>query len=86
MAIGVLDALRLSAGMRIPRDVLVAGFDDVAEASWGAYDLTTIVQDSTAMAAEAMSVLQDMMSSHGSAGGILRIVPGRLIERSTTRR
>ena len=73
-------------GLRVPEDVLVAGFDDVPEASWRAYDLTTVVQDGPRMVAEAMSILQSMMSSSGSAGGILRVVPGRLIERSTTRR
>jgi DNA-binding LacI/PurR family transcriptional regulator len=86
MAIGALDALRRSLGLRVPQDVLVAGFDDVPEASWGAYDLTTVVQDGPSMVAEAMSILQSMMSSSGSAGGILRVVPGRLIERSTTLR
>ena len=86
MAIGVLDALRKKLGLRVPEDVLVAGFDNVPEASWGAYDLTTVVQDGPRMVAEAMSILQSMMSSSGSAGGILRVVPGKLIERSTTRR
>ena len=86
MAIGALDALRKKLGLRVPEDVLVAGFDDVPEASWAAYDLTTIVQDGRRMVAEAMTILQSMMSSSGSAGGILRVVPGRLIERSTTAR
>lgn len=86
MAIGALDALRSALGLKVPEEVLVAGFDDVPEASWGAYDLTTVVQDGHAMVAEAMTILQSMMSSSGSAGGILRVVPGRLIERSTTNR
>lgn len=86
MAIGALDALRGPVGLGVPADVLVAGFDNVPEASWGAYDLTTVVQDAPSMVAEAMTILEAMMSSSGSAGGILRIVPGRLIERSTTLR
>lgn len=86
MAIGALDALRRAVGLRVPEDVLVAGFDNVPEASWAAYDLTTVVQDCRSMVTEAMSVLESMMSSSGSAGGILRVVPGKLIERSTTLR
>ncbi len=86
MAIGALDALRKRLRLRVPEDVLVAGFDDVPEASWASYDLTTIVQDGPRMVAEAMSILQSMMSSSRSAGGVLRVVPGELIERSTTRR
>ncbi len=84
MAIGALDALRRSIGIRVPEDVLVAGFDNVPEASWGAYDLTTVVQDSRLMVAEAMPILQSMMSSSSSAGGTLRVVSSKLIERSTT--
>ncbi len=86
MAMGALDALRGAAGLRVPEDILVAGFDDVPEASWGAYDLTTVVHDCRAMVAEAMDILEQMMSSNGSTGGVTRIVPGRLLERSTTRR
>ena len=86
MAIGALDALRKRLSLRVPKDILIVGFDDVPEASWSAYDLTTVVQDGPRMVAEAMSILQSMMSSSGSAGGILRVVPGKLVERSTTQR
>jgi DNA-binding LacI/PurR family transcriptional regulator len=86
MAIGVLDALRHELGLKAPDDVLVAGFDDVPEASWKAYDLTTVLQDSASMVAEAVAVLRTMIASTRSAGGVLRTVPGQLIERATTRR
>ena len=85
MAIGPLDALRTVIGKRVPEDVLVAGFDNVPEAAWGAYDLTTFVQDGPLMVAAAIEILGSMISSTDSAG-VLRVVPGRLIERSTTRR
>jgi DNA-binding LacI/PurR family transcriptional regulator len=86
MAIGALDALRRVAGARVPEDVLVAGFDNVPEAAWGSYELTTVLQDIPVMVAEAVTALQSMMASSGSGGGILRVVPGKLIERSTTMR
>ena len=86
MAIGALDALRHELGLKVPKDTLVAGFDDVPEASWKAYDLTTVLQDGRAMVAEAVTVLESMILSGRSTHGILRTVPGRLIERSTTRR
>ena len=86
MAIGALDAIRHELGLRVPEDVMVAGFDDVPEASWKAYDLTTVLQDGPAMVAEAVTVLQRMIAAPDSKGGILRTVPGRLIERATTRR
>jgi DNA-binding LacI/PurR family transcriptional regulator len=86
MAIGALDALRKDLGLKVPGDVLVAGFDNVPEASWAAYDLTSVVQDSKAMVHAAMSILHRMISTETRADGILRVVPGPLIERSTTRR
>ncbi len=86
MALGALDALRHALKLSVPEDVLVAGFDDVPEASWSSYGLTTIVQDCKLMVADAMEILQSMMSSGNSAGGSNCIVPCRLIERSTTSR
>ena len=86
MAIGALDALRRGLGLRVPEDVLIAGFDDVPEASWKAYDLTTVLQDGPAMVAEAVTVLQQMIAARQPSGGILRTVPVRLIERGTTAR
>ena len=86
MAIGALDALRHELGLKVPDDVLVAGFDDVPEASWKAYDLTTVLQDGAAMVAEAVAILQQMIAAPRSVGDILRTVPGKLIERATTQR
>ena len=86
VALGALDALRSTLKLRVPEDVMVAGFDDVPEASWKSYGLTTIVQDCRLMVADAMTALQSMMSAGSSAGGILRIVPCKLIERATTLR
>jgi len=86
MAIGVLDALRSVLGLKVPKEVLVAGFDNIPEASWSALDLTTVEQDCKSMVGEAIASLKTMISSNTSAGGQLKIVQGQLIERSTTRR
>jgi DNA-binding LacI/PurR family transcriptional regulator len=86
MALGALDALRYELQLRVPVDVLVAGFDDVPEASWKSYSLTTVVQDCNSMVADAMLALQAMMSSENSTGGVIRTVPCKLIERSSTSR
>lgn len=41
MAFGVIDAARHDFSLEIPRDLNVIGFDDLPQASWGAYELTT---------------------------------------------
>jgi DNA-binding LacI/PurR family transcriptional regulator len=41
-AFGTMDALRFDLGLRVPQDCAVIGFDNIPEASWGAYDLTTV--------------------------------------------
>jgi hypothetical protein len=46
-------SIRRSASQPVPRDALVAGFDDIPAASWAAYDLTTFVQDGARMVDEA---------------------------------
>jgi DNA-binding LacI/PurR family transcriptional regulator len=86
MAIGVLDALRGPLRMRVPEDVIVAGFDDIPQASWNAYRLTTVIQDHRAMVNEAVSMLQTMMSLDRPKGRLLRTVSCELVERETTQR
>ncbi|MDR3494730.1 MAG: LacI family DNA-binding transcriptional regulator [Ancalomicrobiaceae bacterium] len=86
MAIGAIDALRRTYGLRVPEDVLVAGFDDIPSAAWGAYELTTFVQDGQRMVDEALAILRVAAASHGPVGEVAIEVPARLIERQTTRR
>jgi DNA-binding LacI/PurR family transcriptional regulator len=43
LAMGALDACR-DAGVSVPRDLGIVGFNDMAMAAWSAYDLTTIRQ------------------------------------------
>jgi len=42
MAIGAMDAIRHELCLRIPEDVAVVGFDDIAEAAHASYRLTTV--------------------------------------------
>jgi DNA-binding LacI/PurR family transcriptional regulator len=49
-ACGMIAGLR-AAGLRVPDDVAVIGFDDIPQAAWAAFDLTTIRLPVRAMAA-----------------------------------
>lgn len=44
-AFGVLDALRHELKLRVPEDVKVIGFDDIAQSHWKSYNLTTVKFD-----------------------------------------
>jgi DNA-binding LacI/PurR family transcriptional regulator len=71
IALGVMDACRFDLGARVPDDISVVGFDDVAEAARPTYQLTTMRQDSVAMARQAVQLLlrrlrtPDMPVQHG---------------------
>jgi len=56
MAFGALDHLR-GAGLCVPDDVSVIGFDDVPIAAWASYKLTTLRQDARHIAREVVSIL-----------------------------
>jgi DNA-binding LacI/PurR family transcriptional regulator len=42
MALGALDAIRYELNLKVPSDVAVIGFDDIAEAAHAGYRLTTV--------------------------------------------
>lgn len=56
MALGVIDAAA-EAGLRIPADLSIVGFDDVPEAEWASPPLTTVRQPIAEMGAEAVGLL-----------------------------
>ena len=85
LAIGAIDALRRTS-LRVPDDVMVAGFDDIAMAGWAAYDLTTFVQDAPQMVSETIRVLQRAEDGRAPLGEINLVLPARLIERGSTQR
>jgi DNA-binding LacI/PurR family transcriptional regulator len=84
MALATLDHLRHELRLRVPEDVSVVGFDDIAMAGWPAYRLTTVRQRLDVMAEEAIDLLQRLAADPDSAG-TSRLVPGLLMERGTTR-
>ncbi|TQS70120.1 substrate-binding domain-containing protein [Rhodobacteraceae bacterium] len=44
MACGVMDAARHRFGLRVPEDVSFIGYDDIPQAAWASYELTTFAQ------------------------------------------
>lgn len=85
MAFAVLDTLRNELGLRVPDDVAVIGFDNVPQAAWGGYQLTTIEQDLGLMTDAAVSILIDHLAN-GDDSVRQILTPVRMIERATTRK
>jgi LacI family transcriptional regulator len=84
MAIGALRALA-EAGLHVPQDCSLLGFDDIELASYVTPPLTTIRQDKNAMAEAAVQLLLERIAEP-SLPARTRILPTCLVERQSTRR
>lgn len=80
-ALGVMDGLRSRLGKRVPEDVSVIGFDDIPQASWELYRLTTIRQPIHGIVSAVMTALE----RSGPDGDAPAIVPVELVERQTVK-
>lgn len=83
MAMGAMDALRGMLDLRVPEDVMVAGFDDIEEGARWPYRLTTVRQPIETMVDKAIALLGlDDPASTMEAGIDLKMA-GQLIWRDT---
>ncbi|MEM8923831.1 MAG: LacI family DNA-binding transcriptional regulator [Actinomycetota bacterium] len=83
LAFGVIDGFE-AAGVRVPDDVLVTGFDGVPQSNWARYDLTTVVQPIDVLVDRAISLLIDQPPTSGDVPDV--IVAGDVRRGRTTRR
>lgn len=83
MAIAVMDVLRCELGLKVPQDVSVVGFDNVPQAAWGAYQLTTVEQPIDLMIEATATLLNEQIE--GTATPHAVTVPCRLVLRGSTR-
>ena len=83
MAIAAMDVLRQEIGLRVPEDVSVVGFDDVPQASWGAYRLTTVVQSVEDMVEATVELLHEQMREGTHPRNV--VIPCRVVERDSVR-
>src|SRR5690606_28057976 len=82
MALGLIRGLA-EQQRRVPEDVSVVGFDDVPDAANYRPPLTTVRQDFTALAAEAVRELIAEIEGEQDAGPA-RVIPALLVERAST--
>lgn len=83
MALGAMDALRGELGLRVPDDVAIFGFDDIAEASRIPYSISTIREPFARMMDEMVRLI-DPAGARDSEPALLKI-KGDLVLRTSTR-
>ena len=85
MAIAVLDTLRHELGLAVPQDVSVVGFDNVPQAGWASYELTTFEQPVEPMVEATVALLQGYLREAQTPPSRNLVVPGQLIIRQSAR-
>ena len=82
MALGAMDAIRFELGLKIPEDVAIIGFDDIAESSQASYRLSTIRTPTRQMVEEMIRLISN--EAFMDAPEEIEI-PAELIVRGSTR-
>lgn len=83
MAIGAIKRVK-EAGLRIPEDISVAGFDDIPFARYTDPPVTTIAQPAEDFGHEAVALLVDIIEGHEIKRDTRRVMPFELVVRSST--
>jgi DNA-binding LacI/PurR family transcriptional regulator len=83
MAMGVIDAFRI-AGITVPRDVSVVGFDGIAAAARPVYALTTVAQPLANMVARGFDLLSARIGGASIPDEVV-LLRGELVIRGSAR-
>jgi DNA-binding LacI/PurR family transcriptional regulator len=84
MAFSVMDVVRGELRLRIPEDISIVGYDDVPEAGWTGYNLTTVSQPSAAMVDATVTILLDQVEQR-EVSRRAAVLPARLVVRGSAR-
>ena len=74
-----------SAGVSVPGQTLLAGFDNILESQFMIPPLTTVDFDRRAFVAAALDLLEERMANKSAAPRRV-MIPHRIIERASTAR
>jgi len=81
MALGAIRAIH-EAGLRVPDDISVVGFDDIPEANYFTPPLTTVHQDFSELGRQGVAYLLDMIV-HADFTGKQRVIAPQIIIRDS---
>ncbi len=82
MACGVIDALR-ERGLAVPGQVRLIGYDNIPQAEWRGYDLSSFDQQPDRMIEAALEMLALVLGG-GEPAERSRTIPARLVERGSS--
>ena len=81
-ALGVLEAAR-QAGLQVPRDLSVVGFDDTPPALWSAPPLTTVRQNMTGLGRVALRTLVELADGREPVSHRIELATSLVLRQST---
>ncbi len=85
MALVVMDVLRHEAGLNVPGDIAVVGYDDIPPASWPSYNLTSYSQPADEMVENTVALLMQHIEAEDRDPRRV-IITGRLKIRASSQR
>ncbi|MEG0051148.1 MAG: LacI family DNA-binding transcriptional regulator [Terrisporobacter sp.] len=83
IAMGVIDAIKNESDLKIPEDIAIIGFDDIPQASWKSYDLTTIHQPVELLIDKSVDALFKLINKTSTEDIIEKISTEIVIRQST---
>jgi len=83
MALGAMDAARQVLGMRVPDDIAFIGFDNLEQASWESYMLTSVQQPINELIGHTYNYLTNKIDNSDTSGGYI-LLKCKLVERTST--
>ncbi len=84
MAFAAMDVLRSELKLNVPQDISVVGYDDVPEAGWGGYNLTTVAQPSQPMVDATIAILLEQIEGR-AVQRRAAVLPAQIIIRTSAR-
>ncbi len=83
VAIGFIEGVQEGLGLKVPEDLSVIGYDNIAMAGWPSHRLTTVAQPLDEMMAATVSLARRLATEAHVDQRILRAAPGPLVKRGT---
>jgi DNA-binding LacI/PurR family transcriptional regulator len=82
IAISLIDLIKYEFGLAIPQDIQIIGFDNIPQAGWRSYQLSSFKQDYKRLAREAVKIVVHQIQEQDTTL-VKLMIPTQLIERNS---